>query len=127
LVREVVNESEPEGLKEEVEDSLDAVESSTKDENKDEDTEKVEIDEAAQLVEGNTEREKQEENLEDNNEITEQENPEIEAQGLQKTQEINTMDTTINSKDIVIEAISTEENQTIKINKYFTNDYTVDW
>jgi hypothetical protein len=65
--------------------------------------------------------------LEDNNEITEQENPEIEAQGLQKTQEINTMDTTINSKDIVIEAISTEENQTIKINKYFTNDYTVDW
>jgi len=61
LVREVVNESEPEGLKEEVEDSLDDVESPTTDENKDEDTEKSESDEVAQQEEENAELEKQEE------------------------------------------------------------------
>ena len=64
LVREVVNESEPEGLKEEVEDSLDAVESLTIDENKDEDTEKSQSDEVAQQEEENTEGEKQEKDLE---------------------------------------------------------------
>ena len=64
LVREVVNESEPEGLKEEVEDSLDAVESPTTDENKDEDTEKSQSDEVAQQEEENTEGEKQEKDLE---------------------------------------------------------------
>ena len=64
LVREVVNESEQEGLKEEVEDLLDAVESPITDENKDEDTEKSEIDEVVQPMEENAEIEKQEENLE---------------------------------------------------------------
>jgi hypothetical protein len=64
LVREVVNESEPEGLKEEVEDSLDDVESPTIDEDKKEDTEKGETDEIAQSEEENAEIEKQEENLE---------------------------------------------------------------
>ena len=134
LVSEVVNETSPakqgenlEGLKEEVEDSLDAVESPTIDENKIEDTEKGEIDEVVQSVERNTEREKQEENLEDNNEITEQENVEIESQGLQKIQEISIMDTATNSKDIVLEATSTAANQTLKINKYFKSAYTVDW
>ena len=134
LVREMVNETSPakqgenlEGLKEEVEDSLDAVESPAPDENKIEDTEKVEIDEVVSPVERNTEREKQEKDLEDNNEITEQENVEAEIQGLQKTQEINTMDTTTNSKNIVLQATATVANQTLKINKYFDNDYTVDW
>ena len=134
MVSEVVNETSPakqgenlEGLKEEVEDSLDAVESPTIDENKIEDTEKGEIDEVVQSVERNTEREKQEENLEDNNEITEQENVEIESQGLQKIQEISIMDTATNSKDIVLEATSTAANQTLKINKYFKSAYTVDW
>ena len=127
LVREVVNESEPEGLKEEVEDSLDDVESPATEENKKEDPEKVEIDEVVSPVEENKEGEKQEENLEDNNEVTEQENVEAEIQGLQKTQEISTMDTATNSKDIVLEATSTAANQTLKINKYFTNAYTVDW
>jgi len=61
LVREVVNESEPEELKEEVEDSLDDVESPTTDENKDEDTEKSESDEVAQQEEENAELEKREE------------------------------------------------------------------
>ena len=68
LVREVVNETSPakqgenlEGLKEDVEDSLDDVESPTIDENKDEDTEKVEIDEVVSPVEENAELEKQEE------------------------------------------------------------------
>ena len=71
LVREVVNETSPakqgenlEGLKEEVEDSLDAVESLTIDENKDEDTEKSQSDEVAQSEEENTEIEKQEKFLE---------------------------------------------------------------
>jgi hypothetical protein len=71
LVREVVNETSPakqgknlEGLKEEVENSLDAVGSPTTDENKDEDTEKSESDEVAQPVEENTEIEKQEKILE---------------------------------------------------------------
>ena len=80
MVSEVVNETSPakqgenlEGLKEEVEDSLDAVESPTIDENKIEDTEKGEIDEVVQSVERNTEREKQEKDLEDNNKTTEQE------------------------------------------------------
>ena len=31
-----------------------------------------------------------------------------------------------NSMDIVIEATATEENQTLRINKYFDNAYTVD-
>ena len=31
------------------------------------------------------------------------------------------------NKDIVIEATSTAANQTLKINKYFSNAYTVDW
>ena len=31
-----------------------------------------------------------------------------------------------NDKDIVIQATATEDNQTLKINKYFANDYTVD-
>ena len=31
------------------------------------------------------------------------------------------------SKDIILEATSTEANQTLKINKYFNNAYTVDW
>jgi hypothetical protein len=61
LVREVVNESEPEGLKEEVEDSLDAVESPTIDEDKKEDPEKSESDEVVSPVEENAELEKQEE------------------------------------------------------------------
>ena len=30
------------------------------------------------------------------------------------------------SKDIIIEATATESNQTLKINKYFANAYTVD-
>ena len=59
-----MNESEQEGLKEEVEDLLDAVESPITDENKDEDTEKSEIDEVVQPMEENAEIEKQEENLE---------------------------------------------------------------
>jgi hypothetical protein len=134
LVRDVVNETSPakqgenlEGLKEEVEDSIDAVESPTIDEDKKEDTEKVEIDEKVQPMEENKEGEKQDENLEDNNEITEQENVEAEIQELQKIQEISTMDTATNSKDIVLQATSTAANQTIKINKYFENAYVVDW
>ena len=127
LVREEVNESEPEGLKEDVEDSLDDVESPTTDENKKEDTEKVETDEVVQPMEENKEGEKQEENLEDNNEITEQENVEAEIQELQKIQEISTMDTATNSKNIVLQATATEAGQTLKINKYFKNAYTVDW
>ena len=116
-------EETPENVLSDAQDDLDAP---TKDENKIEDTEKVEIDEAAQPVEENAKIEKQEENLEDNNEITEQENVEIESQELQKIQEISTMDTATNSKDIVLEATSTASNQTLKINKYFANAYTVD-
>ena len=122
-----MNESEPEGLKEEVENSLDDVESPTTDENKDEDTEKGESDEVAQQEEENTKIEKQEENLEDNNEITEQENVEAEIQELQKIQEISTMDTATNSKNIVLQATATEAGQTLKINKYFANAYMIDW
>jgi len=62
-----------------------------------------------------------------NNEIMEQENIETDNPELQKPEEISTMDVvTTNPKNIVIEAISTEENQTISISKYFANDYTVD-
>jgi hypothetical protein len=68
LVREVVNETSPakqgenlEGLKEEVEDSIDAVESPIIDEDKKEDPEKSESDEVAQQEEENAELEKQEE------------------------------------------------------------------
>ena len=64
LVKEVVNESEPEGLKEEVEDSLDAVESPTIDEDKKEDPEKGGTDEVAKQGEENAELEKQEKDLE---------------------------------------------------------------
>ncbi len=32
-----------------------------------------------------------------------------------------------NLKDIVIEATATESGQTLRINKYFKNAYTVDW
>ena len=114
-----------EGLKEEVEDSIDDVESPTTDENKDEDTEKGESDEVAQQEEENTKIEKQEEKLEDNNEITKQENVEAEIQGLQKTQEISIMDTATNSKDIVLQATATEADQSLTINKYFANAYSV--
>jgi len=127
LVREEVNESEPEELKEEVEDSLDDVKTPAPDEDKKEDTEKVETDEVVQPMEENKEGEKQEENLEDNNEITEQENVEAEIQELQKIQEISIMDTATNSKNIVLQATATEAGQTLKINKYFANAYTVDW
>ena len=71
LVREVVNGTSPakqgenlEGLKEEVEDSLDDVESPAPDEDKKGDSEKSETDEVAQPVEENAELEKQEEDLE---------------------------------------------------------------
>ena len=30
-------------------------------------------------------------------------------------------------KDIILQATSTAANQTLKINKYFANAYTVDW
>ena len=120
-----MNESEPEGLKEEVEDSIDAVESPIIDEDKDEDPEKGESDEVAQQEEENTKIEKQEEILEDNNEIIEEENVEAEIQELQKIQEISTMDTATNSKNIVLQATATEAGQTLKINKYFKNAYTV--
>lgn len=31
------------------------------------------------------------------------------------------------NKDIIIQATATESGQTLKINKYFKNAYTVDW
>lgn len=31
------------------------------------------------------------------------------------------------NKDIIIQATATEANQTLTINKYFANAYTVDW
>ena len=47
---------------------------------------------------------------------------------LEKNQESILMNVVpTNPMDIIIEATATESNQTLKINKYFANAYTVDW